>query len=1553
MSNVDLHALYASRAIAKARAFVNRGGATSTGTTFGTGTNSSGVGSNAAGGAGTGGGGGSGNSGLSKSPGMGGFAGGGAGGSLEKQIVFAEVNRRDHLGRTVLHLAVTEKESWALDWVELLLKVPGIQVNLQDLESGWTALHRALYSGNIAAAKILLARNDIDPRAKDTEGLSPFDVFNSTVDGTNPSDHFSVASHPNPGRLELFSWGSNRNYVLGFPSDSERQFPERVQLKREDLKRDEDGLAKFEPCRVKDVSMARLHTGIVTDEKRANVKLCGYGTGGRLGPTTQTQFTFAPIKDFSQQASSVVLSPDHTVIVTTAGDVYTFGLNRFQQLGYPLDAPTPTGSTPASSKTASEEPIQSNPRRVVGALKKEVVLGAAASRTHTAVFTADSLYTWGTNRGQLGYPAAGTPVQVLPRKVTVVTQPVVQITATENATACLLESRDVIVLYHEAYLKVAFPLTPFPSKMQTYRPPRIGAKPIIRKVASCGNTFAALSSLGDVFTFTLDSGSLLSTAANGGQSSSAFFTSPDGTSSPGSALARLTPRPQRIWNLRRKFTAVTDVGVGLDGSIILCTVSGHVFLRSKKYESSSSKAGATPMTPSGSTQAGGGGGGGFKFSRVPYLQRVIKVAANSTGGFAALRADVPLRFIEIDGATLAWDLLSILPHWQRSGPLPIQKRKEKKLRGAAGNDEDSDGEDDADAAIERDIEIAVKLYKVLAEWDLTWELLANGTDAAIKFGFKSIPVHKSVVASRSSVLAEALAINRTASLDCSDFAGVLFVHYLYSDEFPAIWDSRIGLPFRAALPRGAVIDFGSIRSELKQLAVQFDLPELSESLERQVKNMPSPTLSADLGAILNCPPNSLPSLRPDVLLVLRDKTVPVHSAVLRARCPFFATFLHDPVWTSNRKEAVKQSQGDIFELELKHLDGVVMDVVLEHIYRDAGMSLFQTVNRSTAEEFIDFTVQVLAAANELLLDKLKQVCSAVLRSFVTLNNVCSILCDASFYEAHDLVRACMYFLTTSMETVLESYLLEELPSDLLSALTAFVQERQGAKSPVSRSGLLVQEVLAKHADYLADLDVGRPTGGYKRYRPSIAPGSQSRPSPSLLSPGPSPQLAPTPSKSPRVRPVGSPNASPSLPAVREADEPFAFDEDFLLDQGPSPKPTAAPPLVSMGKRRQSYVPLSASPSQPSFMPLGSPPPARLQPWAQMTPETTKSPLDLRSIMASETLTTPKRPSVSKTALSPSAPVQPTSALSNALAGSSAGGWRPVPVARASSLASIQSEQVTANPRRPSLPQASASTPPAQVSARPVRPSPSPSTSSPAGVRSPELAGPVYTPSRLTARSSSSSQRVPKASFGGSDAPWQNFDRITTSPTPPPAPSAVAFDPFAPAPTFSFAAIQSEQIAQVAAVKDHKAVRSFAEVMAQEQADARRKEEEDREAKEFAKWFEEESKRVQAEEAALRAAVAGGSAVGANGAGAGKGKKGQTGGKSASSGRGGKGGKKSNGPVEQPRGSSTLTKSKKTPKANAGTPNPTTNGTASPGGGGKGKGKIGGADALPFSPRLPV
>jgi inhibitor of Bruton tyrosine kinase len=66
----------------------------------------------------------------------------------------AHVNGRDWLGRTVLHLACAALDPAATEYVRMLLSHPGISVNLQDVESHWTALHRALYNGNLTAAYV-------------------------------------------------------------------------------------------------------------------------------------------------------------------------------------------------------------------------------------------------------------------------------------------------------------------------------------------------------------------------------------------------------------------------------------------------------------------------------------------------------------------------------------------------------------------------------------------------------------------------------------------------------------------------------------------------------------------------------------------------------------------------------------------------------------------------------------------------------------------------------------------------------------------------------------------------------------------------------------------------------------------------------------------------------------------------------------------------------------------------------------------------------------------------------------------------------------------------------------------------------------------------------------------------------------------------------------------------------------------------------------------------------------------------------------------------------
>ena len=106
-----------------------------------------------------------------------------------------EVNSRDHAGLTILLRAASSTSENALPFVEALLTHPAIDIHLQDPESGWNALHRALYVGNISIARLLLEKERQDLaghtasfsrvgrliKTKDHEGNSPFDLYNSTI----------------------------------------------------------------------------------------------------------------------------------------------------------------------------------------------------------------------------------------------------------------------------------------------------------------------------------------------------------------------------------------------------------------------------------------------------------------------------------------------------------------------------------------------------------------------------------------------------------------------------------------------------------------------------------------------------------------------------------------------------------------------------------------------------------------------------------------------------------------------------------------------------------------------------------------------------------------------------------------------------------------------------------------------------------------------------------------------------------------------------------------------------------------------------------------------------------------------------------------------------------------------------------------------------------------------------------------------------------------------------------------------------------------------------
>jgi hypothetical protein len=230
----------------------------------------------------------------SKGNGNGGKAGSSSGprswslNSLSSAPKKPDPNVKDGLGRTVLHLVCsTVNDSKSHDFLSVLLNHPQIAVNVQDSESGWTPLHRAMWAGNLRAARDLLSRSDIDIGVKDYEGFSPFDVYNSTCEGTNPTE--SAAG------TDLYTWGSNRNYSLGAGDATDRALPERVNLLNQvqatavaDTSTERDNSVqpsydstKFDRVGVNDVVMAKFHTGVLTAERRGNLSLTGFGSNGR------------------------------------------------------------------------------------------------------------------------------------------------------------------------------------------------------------------------------------------------------------------------------------------------------------------------------------------------------------------------------------------------------------------------------------------------------------------------------------------------------------------------------------------------------------------------------------------------------------------------------------------------------------------------------------------------------------------------------------------------------------------------------------------------------------------------------------------------------------------------------------------------------------------------------------------------------------------------------------------------------------------------------------------------------------------------------------------------------------------------------------------------------------------------------------------------------------------------------------------------------------------------------------------------------------------------
>ncbi|KFY05343.1 hypothetical protein O988_00079 [Pseudogymnoascus sp. VKM F-3808] len=1022
----------------------------------------------------------------------------------------ADVNSRDSQGLTILHRAVSSNTTESLEIAIAFIEHPQIDLSIQDKENGWTALHRALYFGNVSIARAILDKDSADTskgtplvRIKDYEGNSAFDVYNSTIarrtlhpvevsieadeSDDSDSDHAEIPDNESPGYNsidgdEFYAFGSNKNLTLGFGDEDDRQHPEKITLKRPDhliwrfyqefleSKGEEDHLKKGpEPKRIEDlptlvrnrpiiiqdVTLSKLHSAILTTDPESNLYVCGFGPGGRLGLGHDiTSFNYVCVEGGAlegKKVSAVALGQNHSLAVTSDGGVVSWGTNTWGTLGYTMPRPA-----------NDEEPINNSPRQIFGPLKREFVIGVAASSIHSVAHTSHSLYTWGKNEGQLGLmdsDSRSLEAQPIPRKVaaSLFTSAIQMVSAINRATICLLANHTVCVFTNYGYNIVKFPLyggfTNYHFKSSALTT-RYEAEPChISLVTGGGDTIAAVSSRGDLFTMTVSHNLDSSTSAA------------SSTTNPAKIRSSLS-QPQKIWSLRKgNWDGIRSVGVGENGSVILCTKAGAVWRRVKR----------TKVKEAFSASAKNKD---YKFQRVPGLTNVAAVRSNIFGGYAAIRKDCDVMTqISIDEQTL----------WDDIAPLFCLSGQELSFTRVEETDKDKSSWPRALSIEHLDPLKQAVLLSADFEADVVQHLFKGGIgnenyDAEISSSVAKtkIPIHSFVLAARSPfmrdalvkarengefILPDVLAIRATDDSISIEFQGLDFITifnlalYLYTDTVLDVWQFARYIPSFGYRYR-------QIRSELMKVAAKLEMSKLEAAVRLMVE--PERRMNTDFASALNDPAFFMDG---DAVIEMDGDEVMVHSSLWRQRCPFFEGLFGGRAggqWLAGRRE-----ESEPVRVDLTHIEPSTFNVVLRHVYTDAGTELFDDIVVQDVDEFCDLVMDVMSVADELMLDRLSQVCQQILGRFVNTRNICNLLNDVAPCAVREFKEAGLEYVCLQLETMLDNHLLNDLDDDLLAELDGVVRENQLACLPIAKSGRAELLLHERHPSLVGELDEDR------------------------------------------------------------------------------------------------------------------------------------------------------------------------------------------------------------------------------------------------------------------------------------------------------------------------------------------------------------------------------------------------------------------------------------------------------------------------------------------------
>ncbi|NXN28189.1 IBTK kinase, partial [Nycticryphes semicollaris] len=785
---------------------------------------------------------------------------------------------------------------------------------------------------------------------------------------------------------EVYTWGNNINFTLGHGGQQGKHHPELVDL------------FPRNGVYIKQVVLCKFHSVFLSH--KGQVYTCGHGQGGRLGHgDEQTCLVPRLVEGLSgHQCSQIAAAKDHTVVLTEDGYVYTFGLNTFHQLGI---LPPPANCTVPRQVQAKN-------------LKGRMVIGVAAGRFHTVLWTKEAVYTMGLNGGQLGYllDPNGEKCVTAPRQVSALHHKDISVSlvsASDGATVCVTERGDIYLLADYQCKKMASKQLNLKKvlvnggyleyKIDTQHLKENGGQKIcILALDEAGRVFCWKSSNNSMKQCRWVYGRQVFMSDVALNRSEIMFVTQDGEAFAGKWLEegkKISEKKELVSSLQN---SPCDVSCEHDTNSV--------------YER-------------------------IRLQKLTFVHRAVSIATDPNGSnFAVLQSDPKTSLYEIPSVSLSSfgeDFGKLLDETDEMDSIhdvtfqigtrtyPVHKyilavRSDffKKLFVSSDNQLDTpDVYRKDEDAVGCDLYVIEKIHPDLFAYLL--QFIYTDTCDLLTHGYKPKVLPKG----KSEEYQDTLISNLSKMSFDENVNGKSAFEIYRNNQVQVINEKQ-----KSKSKKGKVAgEEANLIKMLQSAARKFGLSNLSGRLDGvRLENGKINVVNKKNGNKLKLNQKKCSYLCDVTLKSLDGKEFPCHKCVLCARLDYFHSMLSSS-W-------IEASCCSALEMPI-HSD--ILQIIVDYLYTDEALAIKDSQN-------VEFICNVLVVADQLLISRLKEICEVAIAEKLTLKNAAELLEFSATYNAEQLKLSCLQFIGLNMAALLEARTLDVLSDEVVKDLSVYYRK---------------------------------------------------------------------------------------------------------------------------------------------------------------------------------------------------------------------------------------------------------------------------------------------------------------------------------------------------------------------------------------------------------------------------------------------------------------------------------------------------------------------------------